>query len=51
VDPARVKTLTRTTEIAIGRVSSSEIRTRRRATPATTAPGRIARAMIASGPT
>jgi hypothetical protein len=50
VDPARVKTLTRTTEIAIGSVSRSEIRTSRRATPATSAAGRIARTMIASGP-
>jgi hypothetical protein len=45
-----VKTLTRMTEIAIGRVRSSEIRTSRAATPAATAAGRIARAMIASGP-
>jgi hypothetical protein len=45
-----VKTLTRTTEIAIGSVSRSEIRTSRPATPATKAAGRIARAMIASGP-
>ena len=43
VVPARVKTLTRTTEIAIGSVSSSEIRTSRPATPATTAAGRTAR--------
>ena len=48
--PARVKTLTRTTEIAIGRVRSSEIRTSRPAIPAATAAGRTARAMIASGP-
>jgi hypothetical protein len=45
-----VKTLTRTTEIAIGNVSRKEIRTSRPATPATTADGRIARPMIASGP-
>jgi hypothetical protein len=45
-----VKTLTRITEIAIGSVSRSEIRTSRPATPATTAAGRIARPMIASGP-
>jgi hypothetical protein len=50
VSPARVKTLTRTIEIAIGRVSRSEIRARRPATPATIAAGRIVRPMIASGP-
>jgi hypothetical protein len=50
VVPARVKTLTRTTEIAIGRVSSREIRTSRPATPARTAAGRVARPTIASGP-
>jgi hypothetical protein len=51
VSPARVKTLTRTTEIAIGSVRNSEIRKSRRATPATIAAGRTARKMIASGPT
>jgi hypothetical protein len=50
VEPARVKTLTRMTEIAIGRVRRSEIRTSRRATPARAAAGRIASAMIAIGP-
>jgi hypothetical protein len=45
-----VNTLTKTTEIAMGRVSSSDTRTSRGATPATTADGRIAIAMIASGP-
>jgi hypothetical protein len=45
-----VKTDTRTTEIAIGRVSRNEIRTSRPATPATTAAGRIVSRMIASGP-
>ena len=50
VVPARVKTLTSTTEIAIGSVSSTEIRTSRPATPASAAAGRTARAMIASGP-
>lgn len=50
VSPARVKTLTRTTEIAMGSVRRNEIRTRRPATPATTAAGRIVRPMIASGP-
>jgi hypothetical protein len=50
VVPARVNTETRTTDIAIGRVSRNEIRTSRPATPATTAAGRIVSAMIASGP-
>jgi hypothetical protein len=50
VVPARVKTLTSTTEIAIGSVSSAEIRTSRRATPATDAQARTSR-MIAIGPT
>jgi hypothetical protein len=50
VSPARVKTLTRTTEMAIGSVRRNEIRMSRPATPATAAVGRIARAMIASGP-
>jgi hypothetical protein len=50
VVPARVKTLTRMTEIAIGSVSRKEIRISRRATPAIAAEGRIARKMIASGP-
>jgi hypothetical protein len=45
-----VNTLTRTTEIAIGSVRSSEIRNSRRATPAARADGMIASAMIASGP-
>jgi hypothetical protein len=45
-----VKTETRTTEIAIGSVSRNEIRTRRPATPAATAAGRIVSRMIASGP-
>jgi hypothetical protein len=35
----------------IGRVSRNEIRTRRLATPATAAVGRIVNRMIASGPT
>jgi hypothetical protein len=51
VSPARVKTLTRTTEIAIGRVSSRETRSSLPRTPASPAAGRIARKMIASGPT
>ena len=50
VVPARVNTLTSTTEIAIGSVRSSETRIRRRATPASAAAGRIARTMIARGP-
>jgi len=50
VVPARVKTLTRTTEMAIGSVSSRETRTSRPATPATAAAGRMASAMMASGP-
>jgi hypothetical protein len=45
-----VKTLTRTTEIAIGSVSRKEILTSRPATPAIAAAGRIVRPMIASGP-
>jgi hypothetical protein len=50
VVPARVKTETRTTEIAIGSVSRNEIRARRPATPATTAAGKTVSRMIASGP-
>jgi hypothetical protein len=45
-----VNTLTRTTEIAIGRVRRSEILISRPATPASEADGRMARPMIASGP-
>jgi hypothetical protein len=48
--PARVKTLTRTTEIAIGSVSRSEIRTSRPARPASSAAGRMATPMMARGP-
>ena len=50
VVPARVKTETRTTEIAIGSVSRNEMRTSRPATPATSAPATVA-TMISSGPT
>jgi hypothetical protein len=45
-----VKTLTRTTEIAIGRVSRNEIRTSRGRTPAIAAAGMTPRPMIRSGP-
>jgi hypothetical protein len=45
-----VNTLTRTTEIAIGSVSSSDTRSSRPRTPAIAAAGRIVRKMIASGP-
>jgi hypothetical protein len=50
VVPARVKTETRTTEIAIGRVSRNETRTSRPTTPARVARTSAA-AMISSGPT
>jgi len=46
-----VKTLTRTTETATGRVSRNETRTSRPRTPAIAALGRMTKKMRMSGPT